>query len=54
MREKKAGIIKKNIPVVIYPQEKEAYEVIKKKAKEMEAPLYEVNLNDGKIFRSFK
>ena len=24
----KAGIIKKNIPVVIYPQEKEAYEVI--------------------------
>ncbi len=44
----KAGIIKKNIPVVIYPQEKEAYEVIKKKAKEMEAPLYEVNLNDGK------
>lgn len=27
----KAGIIKKNIPVVIYPQEKEAYEVIKEK-----------------------
>lgn len=35
----KAGIIKKGIPVVSYSQEKEAEEVIKEAAKELEAPL---------------
>ena len=38
----KAGIIKANIPVIIYPQKQEAYEVLKNKAKEMNSKLYEI------------
>lgn len=36
----KAGIIKKAVPVISSPQEKEALEVIIKKASELSAPLY--------------
>ena len=36
----KAGIIKKNIPTVIYPQEEEALKVIKNKCIEMDSELY--------------
>ncbi|WDU82176.1 bifunctional folylpolyglutamate synthase/dihydrofolate synthase [Caloramator sp. Dgby_cultured_2] len=38
----KAGIIKEGVPLVLYPQEKEAYEVIKKVAKEKDAKIYHV------------
>ncbi|MDD6794273.1 MAG: bifunctional folylpolyglutamate synthase/dihydrofolate synthase, partial [Clostridiaceae bacterium] len=38
----KAGIIKGNIPVVIYPQKQDAYEVLKDKANEMNSKLYEI------------
>ena len=43
----KAGIIKNNIPVVIYPQEEEAYKVIKSKAEEMNATLYSLDDAEG-------
>ncbi|MDD7794024.1 bifunctional folylpolyglutamate synthase/dihydrofolate synthase [Clostridium sp. 'White wine YQ'] len=39
----KAGIIKENVPVVLYPQERDALEVIKAKAKELESKIYNVN-----------
>jgi dihydrofolate synthase/folylpolyglutamate synthase len=39
----KAGILKKGIPALIAPQQKEAMEVIKKIAKELESPLICVN-----------
>lgn len=39
----KAGIIKNNIPTLIYPQEKEAMEVIEKKCRETNSKLYEIN-----------
>lgn len=38
--ENKAGIIKKGVPVFVYPQEEEAMEVIRKKAEKEEAPLF--------------
>lgn len=59
----KAGIIKKNVPLVLYPQEEEAETVILKKAAEMEAKVYYVNpeaefigleKDKGKYFQSFK
>jgi len=55
----KAGIIKEGVPLVLYPQEKEAYEVIKQVAKEKGAKIYHVeelkynlkeNTVDGIIF----
>ena len=39
----KAGIIKKDIPTLIYPQEKEAMEVIEKRCKENNSNLYKVS-----------
>ncbi|MBE6050796.1 MAG: bifunctional folylpolyglutamate synthase/dihydrofolate synthase [Clostridium sp.] len=45
----KAGIIKKGVPVVTYPQEKEALEVLEAKAKEMNSRLYIVSEDDGKL-----
>lgn len=36
----KAGIIKKNCPVVLYPQEKTVYNIIKEAANRANAPLY--------------
>lgn len=47
----KAGIIKNNIPTLIYPQENEALEVIKKKCIEVNAELYEI---DEKIIKILK
>ncbi|MCX7903475.1 MAG: bifunctional folylpolyglutamate synthase/dihydrofolate synthase [Caloramator sp.] len=55
----KAGIIKEGVPLILYPQEKEAYEVIKKVAEEKGAKIYHVeelkyklkeNTVDGIIF----
>jgi dihydrofolate synthase/folylpolyglutamate synthase len=43
----KAGIIKNNIPVVVYPQEEEAYRVIYNKTKEMNSEIYNVDYKDG-------
>lgn len=45
----KAGIIKKNIPVVVYPQEEEAYKAIFNKAKEMNSKIIDVNFKDGEL-----
>lgn len=45
----KAGIIKFNIPTVIYPQEEEALKVIKNKCLEMDSELYIANSNDFKF-----
>ena len=45
----KAGIIKNNIPVLIYPQEEEADKVIKNKAEEMNATLYTLEGTEGTL-----
>ncbi|MBS6062681.1 MAG: bifunctional folylpolyglutamate synthase/dihydrofolate synthase [Peptostreptococcaceae bacterium] len=42
----KAGIIKKNIPVVLYPQEQEAYDVFKKAAAENNSKIIQVSKGD--------
>ena len=42
----KAGIIKNNIPTVIYPQEEEALKVIKNKCVDMKSELYIANKNN--------
>ncbi|ATD55298.1 bifunctional folylpolyglutamate synthase/dihydrofolate synthase [Clostridium chauvoei] len=47
--KEKAGIIKENIPVVIYPQEKVVFEVIKNKCMELNAPLYTIFEEDYKL-----
>lgn len=47
----KAGIIKDGVPVLIYPQEKEALQVIEKKALEMNSEIYRVNKEDGRFIR---
>lgn len=58
----KAGIIKENVPVVVYPQEREALEVIIKAGKEKNAPIYFVHdmnyelvmdTEDGIIFNAY-
>lgn len=41
----KAGIIKEGVPLILYPQEKEAFEVIEAKAKEMGSEIITVNKN---------
>lgn len=45
----KAGIIKEGVPVVIYPQKKEAEEVILKTAEEKNSRVYKVSREDGKL-----
>ena len=45
----KAGIIKEGIPVISYPQVKEAIEVIKEVAEKNNAELIEVNINKGQL-----
>lgn len=45
----KAGIIKEGIPVVIYPQKKEAFETIEKKAMEMHSDLKCIDINNCKV-----
>ena len=45
--EEKSGIIKEGIPVVIYPQEEEALDVIEKKAKYLGCDLYVIDSSDG-------
>ena len=47
----KAGIIKKNIPTVIYPQEEEALKVIKNKCAAMESDLYTVDKDNMKFVK---
>lgn len=41
----KAGIIKPGVPLILYPQEKEAYDVIQAKAKEMDSEIINVDKN---------
>ncbi|TDT61078.1 bifunctional folylpolyglutamate synthase/dihydrofolate synthase [Fonticella tunisiensis] len=48
----KAGIIKEFVPVVIYPQEDEAMEVILKVAKDKNAPVYLVEDYDYEIVKN--
>lgn len=43
--QEKAGIIKNNVPVVCYPQNKEVYEVIEKKCKETNSKLITLQKN---------
>lgn len=59
----KAGIIKKNVPLILYPQSKAAEAVILKKSAEMKAAVYNVTdeysflgieKSDGKYYQSFK
>lgn len=45
----KAGIIKENVPVVIFPQEEEVLKIIKKKCKEMQSPLHIINEENSKL-----
>lgn len=45
----KAGIIKKDTPVVIYPQEEEAFISIENAAKKMNANIIEVNTNNARF-----
>ena len=47
----KAGIIKAGVPVLIYPQEEEALQVIEKKALEMNSEIYRINKEDGNFIR---
>ncbi|WP_133016404.1 bifunctional folylpolyglutamate synthase/dihydrofolate synthase [Clostridium cuniculi] len=47
----KAGIIKKNIPTVIYPQEEEALKVIKNKCVAMESDLYTADKDNMKFVK---
>ncbi len=49
--EQKGGIIKENIPVVLYPQEKKVEEVISKIAKEKNSQLHLVNSNSGRLIK---
>lgn len=42
----KAGIIKDNVPVFIYPQNAVAYNIIKKEAKKKNAPLHEFSFDE--------
>lgn len=50
----KAGIIKKGIPVVLYPQEKEAEEVIEKVCEEKGAKLIKVEKERAKFLSSYE
>lgn len=50
--ETKAGIIKKHVPAVCYPVEKTAFDIIKQRAEELEAPLIAVSENDVLIENS--
>lgn len=45
----KAGIIKKNVPVFIYPQVKEAFDVILKEANEKNSRIYKFDFDEIKI-----
>lgn len=63
--QNKAGIIKENVPVFIYPQDKQALDIIIKEAREKNAKIYDFKFNEIKIknenesfnefdFRSYK
>lgn len=45
----KAGIIKEDVPVVLYPQKKEAEDVILKTAENKNSRVYSVSCDDGKL-----
>lgn len=47
--KEKCGIIKEDVPVVVYPQKKEAKKIIEKIAKEKNAKITYVDKNDGKF-----
>lgn len=47
--KEKAGIIKEGVPVILYPQEKEAEEVILKTAEEKKSKVYFVKRENGKL-----
>ena len=47
--KEKAGIIKNGVPVILYPQEKEAEEVILKTAEEKNSKVYFVKKENGKL-----
>lgn len=46
----KAGIIKENVPVVVYPEEKEAYEVIKNKAATLNSKVIDVPVDSARFY----
>ena len=63
--QNKAGIIKENVPVFIYPQDKPALDIIKKEAREKNVKIYNFKFDEIKIknenesfnefdFRSYK
>ncbi|GAA0075777.1 folylpolyglutamate synthase/dihydrofolate synthase family protein [Clostridium sp. CTA-5] len=47
----KAGIIKENIPVIVYPQKEEARNAILNKAENVNSKVYEVSKESGKFIR---
>lgn len=48
----KAGIIKNNIPVILYPQETEAYNVINSICKENNSKVIEINIKEASFVKS--
>lgn len=50
----KAGIIKENVPVILYPQKQEAFKEIEKKSKEMHSELILVKDEDAALLDSFE
>lgn len=48
----KAGIIKENTPLVLYPQEKEGEEIILKVAEEKNAPVFNVDFSNRQVLSS--
>ena len=50
----KCGIIKKDIPTVVFPQYEEAKDVVLNKCKVENSRLYEVNLNDAELLEIIK
>lgn len=45
----KAGIIKENVPVFIYPQKESVYKIIKKEARSKNAPIYNFSFDEVNI-----
>lgn len=52
--KEKCGIIKEDVPVVVYPQKKEAKKIIEEIAKERNAKIIYVDENDGKFLETIE
>ena len=50
--KEKAGIIKKNIPIYVFEQDKKIIEIIKKKSVENKAPLSIIKSEDVEVIKT--